>query len=114
MLKVSGGVGLSQLLMTPSAAAALQQRLEHIDKNADETSSSNCHRGAVRSIMTLLLLCLGPRSSLVSGSPLGGLDEEEAAALLAKSAGVSYYNPEILARTQAGSRIREFNIHIRY
>ena len=57
--------------------------------------------------MTLLLLCLGPGGTLVSGGPLEGLDEEEVAVLLAKSAGISYYNPSLLPVTQGGSYIRE-------
>lgn len=99
-LKVSGGVGLSKLFVTPSAAEALQHRLQ-------QSSGSGAREPDPRSLMTLLLLSLGPGGSLVTGSLLGGLDEEEEAALLAKSAAVSYYNPEMLAVTQGGSQIRK-------
>lgn len=104
-MKVSGGFGLSQLLVTPSAAETLQQRLQQSNGGGDESSTSAYDQRGIRSIMTLLLLCLGPGGTLVTGCPLGGLDEAEAAAVLAKSAGVHFYNPPVLAVTQCGSQI---------
>ncbi|OEH79583.1 hypothetical protein cyc_07497 [Cyclospora cayetanensis] len=104
-MKESGCLGFNQLLVTPEAADALQEQINNNGSNGGG-SASNFHRAASRSVISLLVLCLSPGATLTISSALDGLDEDEAAALLAKSAGVSYYNPEILALAQSGSHMQ--------
>ncbi|KAL8452912.1 hypothetical protein Emag_002129 [Eimeria magna] len=141
-MRASGGYGLTHLLVTPTAAALLQQQLQQqqlqqqqqqqqanskaetnihsnrsngvectssISKSSkgspSSSSSSSKRQLSCRSLMSLLLLCLAPGGIICSSSILEGLDEEEALAMLQKSAGYVCFNPSVFAVTQAGTQL---------